>query len=158
MVLFSLFLTSKQTQSKNPTSSKLFHFRRKNARKKQKNRTRKEKRTICCQSAPTKNHDQIPRETEYGTLFGPISSLFSIAYLLLKRDTGPRMVPQSESHKKLNRQNRQRDLPIKNATLEIFYVFPLIVTGKHTRSKNPTTSKLFHSRPQLRYPVWSSIS
>ena len=80
------------------------------------------------------------------------------AYLLIKRDTGPRMVPQSDSHKKLNRQNRKRDLRIKNATLEIFEVFPLIATGKHTRSKNPTTSKLFHSRPKLRYPVWFSIS
>ena len=147
MVLFSLFLTSKQTQSKNPTTSKLFHFRR----KKQKNRTRKEKRTICCHSGPTKNknYDQIPRETEYGTLFGPISSLFSFAHLLIKRDTGSKIVPQSDSHKKNEIGKTVNEISeSKMRPLEIFYVvsFSLNLTGKQTRSKNPTTSKLFHFR------------
>ena len=51
-----------------------------------------------------KNHDQIPREIEYGTLFGPISSLLLVFLFADKK----RHLPQDGtavrfSKKKLNR-------------------------------------------------------
>ena len=159
MVPFSLNLTHKQTRSKKPDYIKIIPFSSKKCSEKAKKSNMKRKKNHLL---PIGAHrEKKSRSNSKGNRIRyplwanilVISSLFSFAHLLIKRDTGSKIVPQSDSHKKNEIGKTVNEIyDSKMRPLEIYYLFPFIVTDKHTRSKNPTTSKLFHSRPKLRYP------